>query len=64
MSADKQYTDAKRALDIIERKALSRGQYLTYGQLAELLGYKASNYARHIGQVARSACVARSRLAY
>src|SRR5688572_19946271 len=51
MAAEKQYSDAKRALELIERHALPRGKYLTYGQLAELLGYSATKYARHVGQV-------------
>jgi hypothetical protein len=49
--ADKQYSDAKQALDLIEREALPSGKYLTYGRLAELLGYDGSKYARHFGQV-------------
>ena len=51
MAAEKQYPDAKRALDLIEREALPPGKYLTYGSLADLLGYEASKYARHVGQV-------------
>jgi hypothetical protein len=51
MSAEKQYVDAKKALDIIEREVLSRGQHLTYGGVAEHLGQKPGKYARHIGQV-------------
>ena len=49
--ADKQYSDAKQALDLIEREALAPGKYLTYGRLADLLGYDGSKYARHFGQV-------------
>jgi hypothetical protein len=51
MAAEKQYSDAKRALDVIGRETLSPGKYITYGQLAELLGYEVLKYARHIGQV-------------
>jgi len=51
MAAEKQYSDAKQALDLIEREALPPGKYLTYGRLADLLGYEASKYARHFGQV-------------
>jgi len=51
MSADKQYADAKKALDIIEREFLSAGKRLTYGELAYCLDHEPSKYARHIGQV-------------
>jgi hypothetical protein len=51
MSADKQYSDARQALDLIEREVLSPGKYLTYGNLADKLGYDAGDYGRHIGQV-------------
>jgi len=51
MSADKQYSDARQALDLIEREVLAEGQYLTYGRLADLLGKDATKYARHFGQV-------------
>lgn len=51
MSAEKQYVDAKKALDIIEREVLSQGQHLTYGGVAEYLGAKPGKNARHIGQV-------------
>src|SRR5687767_15358974 len=51
MAAEKQYSDAKRALDVIGRETLSPGKYITYGKLAELLGYEVLKYARHIGQV-------------
>jgi hypothetical protein len=51
MSADKQYSDARQALDLIEREALPSGKHLTYGRLADLLGYDGSKYARHFGQV-------------
>ena len=51
MSAKKQYSDAKKALDIIAREVLSPGEYITYGQLATYLGHEPGKYARHIGQV-------------
>ena len=49
--ADKQYSDARSALDLIEREVLAPGKYLSYGKLVDLLGYNASDYGRHIGQV-------------
>ena len=51
MAAEKQFADAQRALDVIEVHALAHGQFLTYGRLAQLLGYKAVDHARHVGQV-------------
>jgi len=51
MSVGKQYVDAKKALDIIEREVLSQGQHLTYGGVAEYLGQKPGKNIRHIGQV-------------
>lgn len=51
MAADKQYSDARQALDLIEREVLAKGEYLTYGKLADLLGYDAAKYGRHFGQV-------------
>ena len=51
MAAEKQFVDAQQSLALIENHALGRGQYLTYGHLAELLGYEAVKYARHVGQV-------------
>ncbi len=51
MPADRQYEDALRSLRIIEKVALPRGQYLTYGSLAGHLGYEPSKFGRHIGQV-------------
>lgn len=51
MAAEKQYSDAKRALDLIQREALVPGKYLTYGKVALLLGYDVLKYARHVGQV-------------
>lgn len=51
MSADKQYSDARQALDQIEREVLAQGEFLTYGKLADLLGYDAAKYRRHFGQV-------------
>jgi len=51
MSADKQYVDARKALEIIEREALSPGQHLTYGKLVDCLGGKPGKNARHFGQV-------------
>ena len=51
MSAEKQYVDAKKALDIIEREVLSRGQHLTYEGIAEYLGHKPGKVSRHISQV-------------
>jgi alkylated DNA nucleotide flippase Atl1 len=51
IATDRQYTDAKRALDIIEQHVLPKGRYLTYGRLAKLLGYEPDRHSRHIGQV-------------
>ena len=51
MAAEKQYSDAKGSLDVIGREALPQGFYITYGKLAEFLGYDMLKYTRHIGQV-------------
>jgi hypothetical protein len=50
MAAEKQYSLAKRALDIIGREALAPGKYITYGRFAELLGYDRKS-AKPVGQV-------------
>ena len=51
MAAEKQYSDAKRVLELIQREALSAGTFLTYGKVARLLGHDVLKYARHVGQV-------------
>lgn len=51
MAADKQYADALRTLEFIERGFLSSGKFTTYGAVCTALGYRPSQYARHVGQV-------------
>jgi hypothetical protein len=51
MAANKQYADALKVLEVLEKEYLDSGRYLTYGKLCEIMGYKPIDYARHIGQV-------------
>jgi hypothetical protein len=51
MAAGKQYADALKALEVLEKDYLDAGRYLTYGALCEAVGYKPLEHARHIGQV-------------
>jgi hypothetical protein len=49
--ADKQYPDALKALEMIERSLLEPGKFVSYGDVCEALGYKRATHARHVGQV-------------
>lgn len=51
MAADKQYADARKALELIESRLLAPGKFVSYGDVCEALGYERSKHARHVGQV-------------
>lgn len=51
MAADKQYADALKALELIERQLLQPGKFVSYGDVCEALGYERAKHARHVGQV-------------
>jgi hypothetical protein len=51
VAADKQFADARKALELIESRLLAPGKFVSYGDVCEGLGYERSKHARHVGQV-------------